>query len=220
MGCERIGHGEWVICETAAIMGQRSQSVNDPHGPGSCGTRGHGARRVRAERQRRTPNRRASRSWPTRLRPSPACTPARSSDRSHNRSVCTLAGEPEPLRTAVLALFAKAGTVINLRAHPGGHPRIGAVDVVPFVPLGDSPWPIARRLPRPRPPRSRRPFHLPVYLYEEAAPSPSRRHLEHIRRGGFEGLATKMAWPEWRPRLVPRLLTLPPAQPSSERAGS
>jgi glutamate formiminotransferase / 5-formyltetrahydrofolate cyclo-ligase len=122
-----------------------------------------------------------------------------SSDPDHNRTVLTLAGEPEALIAGLLQLYAAALAGIDLRRHEGVHPRIGAVDVVPFVPLGDTPMALAvttaRRLAR----QVARRFDLPVYLYEEAAARPARRSLALIRRGGFEGLANKLADPAWDP---------------------
>jgi glutamate formiminotransferase / 5-formyltetrahydrofolate cyclo-ligase len=122
-----------------------------------------------------------------------------SSDPDHNRSVLTLAGEPEDLVAGLLALYEAALAEIDLRRHEGVHPRIGAVDVVPFVPLGETPMAVAvdaaRRLAAAVGSR----FELPVYLYEEAAARQERRSLAAIRRGGFEGFAAKVADPLWRP---------------------
>ena len=126
-----------------------------------------------------------------------------SSDASHNRSVITMAGDAAPLKAAVLALFEAAVGAIDLRAHTGEHPRMGAVDVVPFVPIdgvtmqecialaADTARSVAER------------FAVPVYLYEEAASNPLRKNLEDIRRGGFEGLATKMSSDGWAPDFGP-----------------
>jgi glutamate formiminotransferase len=126
-----------------------------------------------------------------------------SSDASHNRSVFTLAGDAEPLRTAILALFARATDAIDLRTHQGEHPRVGAVDVVPFVPIEgvtmDECVALARRVGAEVADR----FGVPVYLYEEASSNPLRRNLEDIRRGEFEGLASKMGSPGWAPDFGP-----------------
>jgi glutamate formiminotransferase len=126
-----------------------------------------------------------------------------SSDPDHNRSVLTLAGEPEALIAALLALYEAAIAEIDLRGHQGVHPRIGAVDVVPFVPLGDTPMAVAVDAALGLAQEVARRFTLPVYLYEDAASRPERRSLAAIRRGGFEGLAGKLADPAWKPDYGP-----------------
>jgi glutamate formiminotransferase len=126
-----------------------------------------------------------------------------SSDASHNRSVITMAGDPGPLKAAVLALFDAAVGLIDLRTHTGEHPRMGAVDVVPFVPIEgvtmDDCVALAKDTARSVAER----FALPVYLYEEASVNPLRKNLEDIRRGEFEGLAAKMATAGWGPDYGP-----------------
>jgi len=126
-----------------------------------------------------------------------------SSDASHNRSVITLAGEAAPLQAAVLALFERALAAIDLRRHSGEHPRIGAVDVVPFVPIEGVTMDACVRLARETAAAVAERFQVPVFLYEEASSDPARKNLEDIRRGEFEGLAAKMARPEWRPDFGP-----------------
>jgi glutamate formiminotransferase / 5-formyltetrahydrofolate cyclo-ligase len=128
-----------------------------------------------------------------------------SSDPSHNRSVLTMAGEAAPLKQAILALFEAALAVIDLRSHRGEHPRLGAVDVVPFVPIEGITMDDCVALARETAAEVSRTFNLPVYLYEEASINPARRNLEDIRRGEFEGLASKMAAPEWIPDFGPRV---------------
>jgi glutamate formiminotransferase len=126
-----------------------------------------------------------------------------SSDPSHHRSVFTLAGTPDGLEGAALALFEQAIGTIDLRTHQGEHPRIGAVDVLPFVPLRDATMTeciaLARRVADAVATR----FALPVFLYEDAQPRRSRHRLEDIRRGQYEGLAAKMSTPEWIPDFGP-----------------
>ena len=122
-----------------------------------------------------------------------------SSDPSHNRTVYTFVGEPEPLQQAVLRLFASAIAHIDLRSHTGVHPRVGAVDVVPFVPLGNTTMADCVDLARSTAELVARRYSLPVYLYEEAAQHAHRRNLAEIRRGGFEGLGARMREPEWQP---------------------
>lgn len=126
-----------------------------------------------------------------------------SSDASHNRSVFTMAGEAEPLKKAVLALFEQVVSAIDLRAHSGEHPRLGAVDVVPFVPIEGVTMAECVALAREVAASVAERFGIPVYLYEEAASNPARRNLEDIRRGEFEGLAQKMASAGWAPDYGP-----------------
>ena len=122
-----------------------------------------------------------------------------SSDSSHNRSVFTLVGDAPAVEAAVLALFEGAVAEVDLRTHRGEHPRMGAVDVVPFVPIEGVTMAecvaLARRVGAAVADR----FGVPVYLYEEASSNPARRNLEDIRRGEFEGLAAKMAADGWAP---------------------
>ncbi len=126
-----------------------------------------------------------------------------SSDASHNRSVLTLAGAAGPLQEAVLAIFEVAMTSIDLRLHTGEHPRLGAVDVVPFVPLDGATMAECVALARTTAAEVARRFGLPIFLYGESATTPARRRLEDIRRGGFEGLTAKMASAAWRPDFGP-----------------
>src|ERR1700688_4130847 len=100
-----------------------------------------------------------------------------SSDPDHNRTVLTLAGEPEDLIPGLLALYETALAEIDLRRHAGVHPRIGAVDVVPFVPLGETSMAVAGAAARRLATAVGSRFGLPVYLYEEAAACPERRSL-------------------------------------------
>ncbi|OFW02033.1 MAG: glutamate formimidoyltransferase [Acidobacteria bacterium RIFCSPLOWO2_02_FULL_68_18] len=126
-----------------------------------------------------------------------------SSDASHNRSVLTLIGDAAPLERAVLALFEAALPLVDLRAHSGEHPRIGAVDVVPFVPIEGVTMAECVALAKQTAAEVARRFDIPVYLYEDAADNPARKNLEDIRRGEFEGLAAKMSAPEWTPDFGP-----------------
>ena len=127
----------------------------------------------------------------------------RSSDPDHHRSVFTLAGAPEPLVRALLALSRVAIAEIDLRRHRGVHPRLGAVDVVPFVPLRDTPMAVAVAAARRLAAELATEHDLPVFLYGEAAADPGRRELPVIRRGGFEGLEAKLAEARWRPDYGP-----------------
>jgi len=126
-----------------------------------------------------------------------------SSDASHNRSVFTLAGEPGPLKAATLALFQEATGAIDLRQHRGEHPRLGAVDVVPFVPIEGVTMADCVALAKEVGAAVGERFGVPVYLYEEASTNPARKNLEDIRRGEFEGLGAKMGSPDWAPDFGP-----------------
>lgn len=126
-----------------------------------------------------------------------------SSDRAHNRSVITMAGDAAPLKEAVLALFEAALPLIDLRAHAGEHPRLGAVDVVPFVPIEGATMADCVALARDTASAVSERFGIPVFLYEGAATRPSRTNLADIRRGQFEGLAARLATPEWAPDFGP-----------------
>ena len=126
-----------------------------------------------------------------------------SSDASHNRSVITMAGDAGPLKAAVLALFDAAVGLIDLRTHSGEHPRMGAVDVVPFVPIEGATMDDCVALAKDTAQSVAERFAMPVYLYEEASINPLRKNLEDIRRGEFEGLAAKMATDGWVPDYGP-----------------
>jgi glutamate formiminotransferase / formiminotetrahydrofolate cyclodeaminase len=116
----------------------------------------------------------------------------RSSDLDHNRTVITYAGPPEAVEEAAFRAIRAAAQLIDLNQHTGGHPRIGATDVVPFVPISgvtmDDCVAIAKRLGE----RVGRELQIPVYLYEYAARSPERTNLENIRRGQYEGLRSEV----------------------------
>jgi glutamate formiminotransferase len=114
-------------------------------------------------------------------------------DADHNRSVITFVGSPEAVSEAAFAAIAKAGELIDLNVHHGEHPRIGAADVVPFVPISgvtmEECVALARRLGE----RVGRELEIPVYLYEFAATRPERQNLAHIRQGGYEVLKDTIA---------------------------
>jgi len=126
-----------------------------------------------------------------------------SSDPAHHRSVLTLAGDRDGLAAAIPVLFERTLDQIDLTKHTGEHPRLGAVDVVPFVPIEDVTMADCVALARQVAATVASRFSLPVYLYEEAASDPARRNLEDIRRGEFEGLAAKMSNPSWAPDFGP-----------------
>jgi len=125
------------------------------------------------------------------------------SDAAHNRSVFTLAGDAAALAAGIPALFEGAIAAIDLRTHRGEHPRLGAVDVVPFIPIEGATMETCVQLARAVAADVAARFNLPIYLYEDAAAAPARKNLEDIRRGEFEGLAAKMAQPAWAPDFGP-----------------
>lgn len=126
-----------------------------------------------------------------------------SSDPSHHRTVFTVAGTGDALHGAMLALVAAAVEHIDLGRHTGVHPRLGAVDVMPFVPLAGATMADAVALARRVAAAAADRFGLPVFLYEEAAPAPHRRRLDQLRAGGLEGLSARMRHPEWVPDAGP-----------------
>jgi glutamate formiminotransferase len=126
-----------------------------------------------------------------------------SSDAAHHRSVLTLAGDAAGLKAAILTLFEQTLAVVDLTVHKGEHPRLGAVDVVPFVPIEGVTMSDCVALARETGRAVAERFAVPVYLYEEAAADPARRNLEDIRRGEFEGLTAKMASAGWAPDFGP-----------------
>ncbi len=129
----------------------------------------------------------------------------RTSDASHNRSVLTLAGEAEAVEAAVEATVAIAIATIDMEVHTGEHPRIGAVDVVPFVPLGSTTLDDCVGLARAFGQRVAERFEVPVYLYARAAKRADRVRLADVRRGGYEGLRDEIATsPDRAPDFGPR----------------
>jgi glutamate formiminotransferase len=110
------------------------------------------------------------------------------SDADHNRSVATFAGEPGAVAAAAFAAIARARELIDVARHEGVHPRIGATDVCPFVPLAGSAMSECVRVAHALGARVGRELGLPVYFYGEAARSEERRELPAVRRGGFEAL--------------------------------
>ncbi len=116
----------------------------------------------------------------------------RQSDADHNRSVITLAGAPAAVEEAAFRGVKKAVELIDLTRHRGAHPRIGAADVVPFIPLQGTTMEDCVRLAESLGERIWRRLKVPVYLYEAAARLPGRQRLENVRRGQFEALTREM----------------------------
>ena len=120
-------------------------------------------------------------------------------DPDHNRLVVSLVGEAGPLQDALLESARAAIDAIDLRTHQGAHPRIGAVDVIPFIPLRGAAMADAVVLARGFAARYAGETRVPVYLYEEAALCPERRNLETVRKGQFEALQKEISLPARRP---------------------
>ncbi len=137
----------------------------------------------------------------------------RSSDLDHNRTVLTFAGSPFAVEEAAFRAIRTAAELIDLNNHQGEHPRIGATDVVPFVPLSNSTMEeciaIAKRLGQ----RVGSELSIPVYLYEAAATRPERANLENIRKGQYEGLKSG----DRNPIPNARLISVPPNSARRER---
>ena len=131
-------------------------------------------------------------------------------DPDHHRSVFTFLGAPEAVQAAALALARAVFAKVDMRGHEGIHPRLGALDVLPFVPLRGLGMAEATAVARAVAARLAEDHQLPVYLYGAAATAPERRSLLAVRAGQYEGLPTRLADPSWRPdygpaRFDPRL---------------
>jgi glutamate formiminotransferase len=124
-------------------------------------------------------------------------------DEDHNRCVVTVVGEPEALKTAVLEAMGAAIAVIDMRSHKGQHPRMGAVDVVPFIPVKNMSMKEAIELSRQVAEAAAQKFNLPIFLYENSATAVHRRNLADIRKGQFEGMPEKLKQAEWKPDFGP-----------------
>jgi glutamate formiminotransferase len=120
-------------------------------------------------------------------------------DADHNRMVVTAVGGPDALKRAVVEAVGVAVNLIDMRTHRGEHPRMGAVDVVPFVPIKNVSMEEAIALSKETAKAIWETYHLPVFLYEESATSPVRKNLANIRKGQFEGMPEKLKIAEWKP---------------------
>ena len=126
-----------------------------------------------------------------------------SNDTDHNRMVVTIIGEPEAVKDCIIKAVGIAIEVIDLTKHHGQHPRIGAADVIPFIPLNGMTMDETNVLAKEVGKTLAEKYHLPIYFYEKSASSEHRQNLAAIRKGSFEGLAEKMKQPEWKPDLGP-----------------
>lgn len=126
-----------------------------------------------------------------------------SNDEDHNRLVVTLVGEPEALRDAIIEAVGVAVALIDLNHHTGQHPRMGAVDVIPFIPIKNTTMDEAVALSKEVGAKVAELYGLPVFLYEKSASAPHRENLAAVRKGEFEGMAAKIKLPEWTPDFGP-----------------
>jgi len=124
-------------------------------------------------------------------------------DKDYNRAVVTFIGEPESVVEAAFRATQTASELIDMSQHTGEHPRIGATDVVPFVPVSGVTMEDCVALALAFGKRVGEELQIPVYLYEAAASRPERTNLSDIRKGEYEGLAEKLKNPEWRPDFGP-----------------
>jgi glutamate formiminotransferase len=124
-------------------------------------------------------------------------------DEDHNRSVVTVVGEPEPLKNAVVESMGVAVELIDMRTHQGQHPRMGAIDVVPFIPVKNVSVQEAVDISKATAKFAAETYSLPIFLYEQSASRPERQNLATIRKGQFEAMAEKLKQPEWVPDFGP-----------------
>jgi glutamate formiminotransferase len=120
-----------------------------------------------------------------------------SMDADHNRADCTFLGDPDAVEACAVAVTSRAVELIDMRQHTGSHPRMGAVDVVPFVPIRDMTMDEAAAIARRFGKAFAEQHGIPVFYYEEAAASEARRNLVDVRRGGYEGMAEKLQDAAW-----------------------
>ncbi|MFO7153249.1 MAG: glutamate formimidoyltransferase, partial [Bacillota bacterium] len=125
------------------------------------------------------------------------------SDESHNRTVITFVGEPQAAKKAAFNLCAKAAELIDMEKHKGEHPRIGATDVIPFIPVSGVTMEECVELANELAQEIAEKLEIPVYLYEQAAKVPERKSLPYIRKGEYEGLKEEITKPERRPDYGP-----------------
>ena len=122
-----------------------------------------------------------------------------SSDASHNRSVFTLVGDPDAIQEAAFQLVKYASEHIDMTKHHGEHPRMGATDVLPFVPVKDITTDECVVLAKTVAKRINEELEIPIFLYEDAASRPERKNLAKVRKGQFEGMPAKLLEDDWEP---------------------
>ncbi len=126
-----------------------------------------------------------------------------STDKDHNRCVVTVVGEPEALKEAMIEAIGNAVGLIDMTKHEGQHPRMGAVDVVPFIPIRNVTIEEADKLAKEVAKEASEKYGLPFFLYEKSASASHRENLATIRKGQFEGMAEKMTDDMWKPDFGP-----------------
>lgn len=126
-----------------------------------------------------------------------------SADESHNRLVVTIVGEMEPVKNAVIEAMGVAVELIDMTKHIGEHPRMGATDVVPFIPIKNVSMTEAIELSKEVAREAAERYNIPVFLYEKSASTPERENLAKVRKGQFEGMTEKLKQPEWKPDFGP-----------------
>ena len=124
-------------------------------------------------------------------------------DEDYNRLVVTVIGEPDSVKSTVIEAIGEAIKIIDMRRHKGQHPRMGAIDVVPFVPIKNFTIEEAVSLSKEIAKIASEKYKLPIFLYEKSAAFPNRENLSIIRKGEFEGMAKKIKQPEWKPDYGP-----------------
>ena len=124
-------------------------------------------------------------------------------DEDHNRSVVTVVGEPEALKNAVVEAMGVAVELIDMRTHKGQHPRMGAIDVVPFIPVKNVSVQEAVDVSKATAKLAAETYALPIFLYEQSATRPERQNLATIRKGQYEAMAGKLSQPQWTPDFGP-----------------
>jgi len=126
-----------------------------------------------------------------------------SNDKDHNRTVVTVIGEPEAIKAGIVEAVGVAIEIIDLTKHEGQHPRLGATDVIPFIPIKGITIDEADALAKEVGKTLAEKYSLPIYFYEKSASAEYRQNLAAIRKGEFEGLAEKMKQSEWKPDVGP-----------------
>lgn len=131
-----------------------------------------------------------------------------SSDTDHNRTVVTFVGGPEGVQEAAFRLAKKASELIDMSTHQGGHPRMGATDVIPFIPITDVTMDDCIALAHAVGKKIGQELNVPVYLYEDAATRPERKNLSDVRKGQYEGFFEKIKDASWQPDYGPAEMNL------------
>jgi glutamate formiminotransferase len=129
-----------------------------------------------------------------------------SMDKDHNRSVVTFIGEPEKVIEAAFRATKKASELIDMRTHKGEHPRMGATDVIPLIPISDVTMEECVELSKKLAERIGKELSISVYLYEKSASAPHRENLADVRKGQYEGMKEKLKLEEWAPDFGPKEL--------------